>query len=62
MGIEALKKSFVGDKSVKTTKNVATAPNKTAGHENIRSSQFNFKVLTKEEVENNRCKAYNYAL
>ncbi len=62
MGIEALTKSVVGEKDAKIIKSVTTAPNKPTGHENLRSSQFNFKVLTKEEVENNRCKAYNYAL
>lgn len=25
-------------------------------------SQFNFRVLSKEEIENSRCKAYNYLI
>jgi hypothetical protein len=28
----------------------------------ITSSQFNFRILTKEEIENNRCKAYDYLI
>lgn len=27
-----------------------------------KSVQFNFRVLTKEEIENSRCKAYDYLI
>ena len=28
----------------------------------LKSTQFNFKILTKEEVEASRCKAYDYLI
>jgi hypothetical protein len=62
MGIEAITKTFAGDKNAKNSKGVIISSSKNVSHENLRSSQFNFKVLTKEEIEKDRCRAYNYAL